>query len=170
MPRNNRRTVAALATVLASVGVAVGSGASFSSQTANPANTFSSGTLVQSNSKNGLAIVTGANMKPGDVKTGEVTITNTGTLGGTFVLSEKNAVNGFTSGSMTLKIDDLTANKSVYSGDLGKVATSGIALGDFAPNEAHTYKFTVKLESSAPNADQGKSATADYQWDATVTP
>ncbi len=70
MPRNNRRTVVALATVLASVGVAVGSGASFSSQTANPANTFSSGTLVQSNSKSGLAILTGANMKPGDSQDG----------------------------------------------------------------------------------------------------
>ncbi len=103
-------------------------------------------------------------------KTGEVTITNTGTLGGTFVLSEKNAVNGFTSGSLSLKVDDLTAGTSVYSGDLGKVSTSGIALGDFAAGEAHTYKFTVKLETSAPNADQGKSATADYQWDATVTP
>ncbi len=86
------------------------------------------------------------------------------------MLSEKNAVNGFTSGSLSLKVDDLTAGTSVYSGDLGKVATSGIALGDFAAGEAHTYKFTVKLESSAPNADQGKSATADYQWDATVTP
>lgn len=165
-----RRTVAALATVLASVGVAVGSGASFSSQTANPTNTFQSGTLVQTNSKNGTAIVTGANMKPGDVKTGEVTITNTGTLGGTFVLSEKNATNGFTAGSLSLKIEDTGTGATVYSGDLGKVAAGGISLGDFAVNEAHTYKFTVTLQQSAPNADQGKSASADYVFDATVTP
>ena len=165
-----RRTVAALATVLASVGVAVGSGASFSSQTANPANTFQSGTLVQTNSKNATAIVTGANMKPGDVKTGQVTITNTGTLGGTFVLSEKNATSGFSNGSLTLKIEDLTNATTVYSGDLGKVAAGGIGLGDFGVGEARDYKFTVTLEASAPNADQGKSASADYFWDATVTP
>lgn len=166
----SRRTVAALATVLASVGVAVGSGASFTSQTANPTNTFAAGTLVQTNSKNGLAILTGANMKPGDVKTGEVTITNTGTLGGTFVLSEKNAANAFTAGSLSLKIEDLTNATTVYTGDLGGVATGGISLGDFAVSEARTYKFTVTLESSAPNADQGKTASADYVWDATVTP
>lgn len=165
-----RRTVAALATVLASVGVAVGSGASFSSQTANPTNTFQSGTLVQTNSKNATAIVTGANMKPGDIKTGEVTITNTGTLGGTFVLSEKNATNGFTAGSLSLKIEDTATNAVVYDGDLGKIAAAGISLGDFAAGEAHTYKFTVTLQQSAPNADQGKSASADYVFDATVTP
>ncbi len=125
---------------------------------------------MQTNSKNGTAIVTGSNMKPGDVKTGEVTITNTGTLGGTFVLSEKNATNGFTAGSLTLKIEDLTSGTTVYTGDLGKVAASGIPLGNFAAGAARTFKFTAKLETAAPNADQGKAATADYVWDATVTP
>lgn len=165
-----RRTVAALATVLAAAGVAVGSGASFSSQTANPTNTFTSGTLTQTNSKNGVAIVTGANLKPGDVKTGEVTITNTGTLGGRFVLNEKNAVNGFQAGSLNLKIDDTTSNTNLYNGDLDKVSASGIALGDFAVNGARTYKFTVTLSADAPNADQGKSASADFTFDQTVTP
>lgn len=159
---NPRRLMGVLVTVLAATGVAVGSGASFTSQTANPANTFSSGTLKQTNSKNGAAVVTGSNLKPGDVRTGDVTITNTGTLAGDFSLSETNITNGFTAGVLSAKIDDVTTGTNVYTGDFDKVGT--IALGSFAPNEAHTYRVTVTLASSAGNADQGKSATADLEF------
>ncbi|WP_205696921.1 TasA family protein [Conexibacter sp. SYSU D00693] len=166
---NPKRLLAALLTLLAAGGVAVGSGASFTSQTANPTNTFTSGTLLQSNSKNGVAIVTGANMKPGDVKTGEVTIKNTGTLAGDFKLSETNATNGFTAGSLNVKVEDVSTSTAttVYNGDLGGLGAK--TLGSFAPNEAHTYRFTVTLAQAAPNADQGKSATADFVWDETAT-
>ena len=163
-----KRSIAALATVVAAVGVAAGSGATFASHSANPSNTFASGIFTQSNSKDGASIVTGSNMKPGDVKTGEVTITNTGTLAGGFTVSETNASNSFNAGSMHLKIDDVTGGSAVkvYDGDLGSVPAGGIALGDFAPDEAHTYRFTATLEQSAPNSDQGESASADYEWDA----
>jgi hypothetical protein len=164
-----KRIIAGLATALAATGVAVGSGATFTSQTANPSNTFSSGTLTQTNSKSGVAITTGTNMKPGDVKTGEVTIKNTGSIAGDFKLSEKNAANAFGAGSLKLKVEDVTTStpSQVYSGDLGGVAGAGIALGSFAAGEAHTYRFTVTLDQNAPNADQNKSASADYQWDST---
>ncbi len=167
-----RRTLVALLTALAATAAAVGSGADFSSHSANPANTFSSGTLVQSNSKNGVAIVTGSNMKPGDVRSGEVTITNTGSLAGTFKLTEANPSNGFGAGDLTLKIDDVTGEKSVnvYSGDIGKVQAGGIGLGSYAAGEARTYKFTATFVQGAPNSDQAKSAKADYEWDAVPTP
>jgi hypothetical protein len=168
MSHRHRRTIAGLATVLAAVGVAVGSGATFNSHSANPSNTASSGIFTHSNSKNGAAIVTGSNLKPGDVKTGEVTIKNTGTLAGAFKLSETNDSNAFNAGSLHLKVDDVTggAATKVYEGDLGSVSAAGLALGDYAPDEAHTYRFTVTLDQSAPNSDQGKSASADYEWDA----
>jgi hypothetical protein len=165
-----RRLLSALVVLLAATGVAVGSGATFSSRTANAANTFTSGTLLQTNSKDGTSIVTGANMKPGDTKTGEVTIKNTGTLAGDFVLTESGATNGFTAGSLTVKVQDVTvpnAPKDLYTGDLGGLAKK--TLGSFAVNEAHTYRFTVTLNQTAPNGDQGKSATANYEWDATPT-
>jgi hypothetical protein len=165
-----RRLLSALVVVLAATGVAVGSGATFSSHTANAANTFTSGTLLQTNSKDGASIVTGSNLKPGDTKTGEVTIKNTGTLAGDFVLSETNATNGFTAGALTVKVDDVTvaaSPKNVYTGDLGGLAKK--SLGSFAVNEARTYRFTVTLGQSAPTTDQGKSATAAYEWDATPT-
>jgi spore coat-associated protein N len=168
MSLRNHRTIAGLATVVVAVAVAVGSGATFTSHSANPANTASSGIFKHSNSKSGAAIVTGSNMKPGDVKTGEVTITNTGTLAGAFKLSETNDSNSFNQGSLHLKVDDVTGGSAtkVYEGDLGSVSAAGLALGDYAPNEAHTYRFTVTLDQNAPNSDQGQSASADYEWDA----
>ncbi|WP_210491731.1 TasA family protein [Patulibacter sp. SYSU D01012] len=168
--RHPRRLIATLTMVLAAAGVAVGSGATFTSKTANAANTFTSGTLLQSNSKDGAAVVTGANLKPGDTKTGEVTIKNTGTLAGDFKLAETNAQNGFSAGSLALKIEDVTvasAPKTVYTGDLGGLGSK--TLGSFAAGEAHTYRVTVTLATSAPNADQGKSATSDLEWTATPT-
>ncbi len=164
LPR--KRLVAGLGTALAAVSIAAGSGATFSSQTANPANTFTSGTFKHSNSKNGASIVTGANLKPGESRQGEVTITNTGSLDGNFTLTEKGASNPFTANMLNLVIVDTATNAEVYRGELGKVAAGGISLGNFAAGAARTYVFTVTLKLEAPNADQGKTATADYQWDA----
>ena len=41
-----------------------------------------------------------------------------------------------------------------------------MALGSsaWAVDEAHTYKFSVTLATTAPNADQGKTASAVYTW------
>ena len=41
-----RRTLAALAVVLAAVGITVGSGANFTASAANPGNVFTNGTLL----------------------------------------------------------------------------------------------------------------------------
>lgn len=172
LSRHPRRVLVGLLTVIVAAAAAVGSGADFSSHSANPANTFSSGSLLQSNSRSGVAVVTGSNLKPGDVRSGEVTITNTGSLAGTFKLSEANASNGFGGGDLTLKIDDVTGQKtvSVYSGDLGRVPGEGIGLGSYAAGEARTYRFTATFSKEAPNSDQGKVAKADYEWDAVPTP
>ena len=77
---NPRRSLAALATVLVAVGVTGASGASFTATSANPANTFTAGTMTMGNSKLGTAILTASNMKPGDpASKGTVDIKNTGT-------------------------------------------------------------------------------------------
>jgi spore coat-associated protein N len=168
---NPKRSLVALVTVLVATAAAIGSGADFSSHSANPTNTFSSGSLLQSNSKSGVAVVTGSNLKPGDVRSGEVTITNTGSLAGSFKLTESKASNGFGEGDMTLKIDDVSgkAPVSIYSGDIGKVPAGGIGLGSYAAGEARTYRFTTTFAQGSPNSDQGKVATADYEWDAAPT-
>src|SRR4051812_45442882 len=78
-----KRTLGPLALGLAALGVAVGSGADFSAETANPSNTFSAGSLSMDNSKDGAAILSASNMQPGgEPQTGVVDIKNTGSIDG----------------------------------------------------------------------------------------
>lgn len=165
--RRPRRLLATLALLLAATGVAVGSGASFSSESVNATNTFSAGTLTQSNSKAGAAVLTASNMKPGDQKSGTVTITNTGSLGGAFSLTETSVTENFTTTDLRLVVtEEGSTGPAVYSGPIDGLGTK--ALGDWAKNEARTYKFVVTFpETNADqNADQGKAATASFSWNA----
>jgi hypothetical protein len=175
-----RRTLAALATVLVAIGVAVGSGAVFTAQSANPGNAFAAGTLTMSNSKDNAAILTASGMKPGDSTSGTVDIQNTGSLTGTFSLS-RSALNDsdgtnpmsqklnvvvkdcgdFASGTPTCDGGDPVK----YSGTLAAM-TSSVALGNFAASEKHRYEFAVSFDSSAGNQYQGDTSTATFQWDA----
>ena len=86
-------------------------------------------------------------------------------------MSESKASNGFGEGDMSLKIEDVSGKSpvSVYSGDIGKVPGAGIGLGSYAAGEARTYRFTATFAQGSPNSDQGKVATADFEWDAAPT-
>lgn len=175
-----KRTLATLGAILAAVGVAVGSGANFTAQTANAANTFTAGTLSMTNSQAG-AVLSASNMKPGDVTTGTVDIKNTGSVAGVFTLS-RTALNDsdnanpmsaqlnvvvkdcgdFSSGTPTCDAGD----PNRYSGTLAAM-TGSQALSTFAAGEEHRYQFTTTFASGAGNAYQGDSSTATFTWDAT---
>lgn len=169
-----------LGVVLVAGVIAVGSGATFTSNSANAANTFSAGILSQSNNVSG-AILTAANMKPTTTVNGQVTITNTGNIPGTFTLTKKNLVDtagsngGVLSSILDLKVEDVTVPASpvtIYSGKLGAMGAQ--ALGTFAAGAAKTYKFTVTFpdggtppsSTTGDNAYKGSSLTVDYSWDA----
>jgi spore coat-associated protein N len=178
-----KRTLAVLAVVLAAVGIAIGSGATFTATAANPGNTFASGTLSIGNTPSG-AILTASNMKPGDVATGTVDIQNTGTLTGTFIVRRSALTNSDSTNPMSDKLDLLIedcgdfasgtpscdpADPDIYSGTLTAM-TGTYSLGSFPGNGTtgkHRYKFTVTFNSSAGNQYQGDDSTAEFTWDAT---
>jgi spore coat-associated protein N len=181
-----RRTVGALAVVLAAVGITVGSGANFTAKAANPANTFTAGTLSIDNSRgNGAAasaVFTAPNLKPGDSATGTVDIQNAGSVAGAFTLSTSGASDS-TGVSLLGQLDVRIEDCGVYSGATpptcgsasSKVLTTAatklngvgsIDLGSFAGGEKHRYKFDVTLPSGTGNAFQGKSASIAFDWDA----
>lgn len=155
-----------LATVLCAAGVATGSGASFGSASSAGA-PLVSGTLLQTNSRTGAAVLAASGMRPGDTATGDVRITNSGTLPATFRLTETEVTNTFTAGSMTLRVVDVASGATVYDGDVGGLGSK--ALGGLAAGEARTYRFTARLSAAAPTVDQGKTARADYGWVAVPT-
>jgi spore coat-associated protein N len=176
-----RRTLAALATVLVAVGVTAASGADFTATSANPGNTFATGTLSISNSKPAAAVLTAAGLRPGGpAATGTVDIGNTGSLSGAFTLTRgapvdsdgANPLSGklnvtvvdcgtFASGTPTCDAGDPVK----YSGTLAAMG-SAVALGTFAGSEQHRYEFTVALDSSAGNAYQGDSSQVEFTWNA----
>ena len=161
----SRRLLVPMATLLAAAAVATASGASFTSQSNNAASVYATGTLSQSNSAPNAAIFTGTNLKPGDTITGQVTITNTGTLPADFTLTET-ATNGFTGDLLSMTITQ--GGTTVYDGTFG--GAGAIDLPTFAAGEARTYSYTTQLAAAATNAQQGRSASASYVWDATQTP
>lgn len=163
--RKLRKLLIPLTTLAAAGALAIGSGASFTSNSANAASVVASGTLTQSNSKSAAAIFNVANLKPGDTASGDVIITNTGSLPAVFSVTET-ATNGFVD-KTNLVMTVTQGTTTVFSGTFGTMGTQ--ALGTFAAGEARTYHFSSTLKSTSPNAEQGKSASAAYSWDATQT-
>ena len=162
---NSKKILVPLATLVAAGAIAVGSGATFTSTSSNTVSAVTSGTLTQNNSKANAAIFNVANIKPGDTVIGSVTITNTGSLPGTFTLKKVDSTNTF-SNSLNLNITNQASGAVVYNGPFGGLA-DGTAkeLGIYASGASNTYVFTVTLALSAPDADQGKTASAGFTWD-----
>jgi hypothetical protein len=100
-----------------------------------------------------------------------VTISNTGSLAGEYVLS------GSASGALAPSLDlviykdvDGAAGSKIYDGALDDVES--VDLGTFAADGgSHTFYFHVSLPTTGSdagdNALQGKSATASFTWSAT---
>jgi spore coat-associated protein N len=171
-----RRTLAALAVVLAAVGITVGSGANFTASAANPGNVFTTGTLLIGNSQSS-ALLNATGLKPGDTSNATIDITNTGSLAGDFVLKTANA-SGYTAllGQLDLTVLDCGAwtttapscasgTTTVYSGKVSGLTSS--SLGNYAGGVKHRYKFTATLPSSTDDTYQGKTAQVDFTWSAT---
>jgi hypothetical protein len=190
--RNPKRTTAALATALAAVGVAVGSGADFSSQAANPGNAFTAGSLTMDDSRDGAAILSAANMKPGaPPATGTVDIKNTGTLPGSFSLSRDRLASTDTGdpnlSPIAAKVNLTVIDCGAFSGDEppacgdagdatvydhGTLAEMDAArpVGTFAAGERHRFRFAAQLDGSTGNEYEGDAASARFVWDAVQTP
>lgn len=165
MARSRRTILVPLATLVAAGAIAVGSGATFTSQSGNTASSVVSGTLSQSNSKDNAAIFTLTNMKPGDTLNGSLVLKNTGSLPANFSLTETTSSNAFSGANLTLTITNTTTNTEVYNGTFGGLVDGQAKpLGTFQPGVANTYVFTVKLAQSADNGEQGKTASAAYTW------
>lgn len=160
-----RKALIPLTTLAAAGALAIGSGANFTSNTANAASVVASGTLTQSNSKANAAIFNVTNIKPGDTVNGDLTITNTGSLPAVMSVTET-ATNGFAD-KTNLVMTITQGTTTVFTGTFGTLGTK--ALGTFAAGEARLYHFSTTLKASATNLEQGKSANATYSWDGAQT-
>jgi Camelysin metallo-endopeptidase len=175
-----RLALGGLLTLLLAAGAVVGSGASFTASSANPANTFSSGTLTMDNSEEGSAILTASNMRPGDATNGTVDIQNNGSLSGDFTLSRTAPVDSGSASPISEKLNVTVidcgefvgatqptcdaGDVTKYSGTLAAMGTT--ALDSYDAGEKHRYEFRVELDGSAGNEYQGGSSTVQFNFDA----
>lgn len=164
-----------LAVLLLAVSVVIGSGANFTSTSANPGNVFTAGNLSHSNSKNGAYILTASLMKPGDTVTSSVTLTNNGDIPGAFSFTKTMGTNvlGLTGGDFRTKLD-LTIKEgatTIWTGKIGAaIPAPNMDLGTWAPAATHTYDFTVTFpdggSGGADNAYKSAAITVVFDWTA----
>jgi spore coat-associated protein N len=164
-----------LGAVAVAASVALGSGAAFTAQTANPANVFSSGTLAMTNTPTGMS-TTISDMVPGDYHTGTVVIQNTGTVKGHFYLEPVAISNDTKSFASQLQLVITDGATQVYSGALSGLGQQD--LGTWAVNDSHTYTFRVTFPDNGrdasgvgrDNAFMGATTTAGFTWTAVSVP
>jgi spore coat-associated protein N len=188
-----KRTLAGLTTALAAIGVAVGTGASFSAQTSNPANTFSAGIVKMDNSRSNAAVLAATNMKPGAApQTGTVDIENTGSMDMVVSLTRDQLSSTDTGVANPVPFADkvklTVADCGSFSGDgtapscgdgddrvvygpSGALSamSSAVALGNFAKGEKHRYQFAAALDGSAGNEYVNDGSSARFTWDGAQT-
>jgi hypothetical protein len=178
----------ALLTLLLAAAAVVGSGADFTATSANPSNTFASGTLSIANSKEGTAVLTASGLRPnGTAATGTVDIENTGSLSGAFTLSRTAPVDSNSSYPFSGKLNVTVVDCGTFTGStapacgnpddvvkysggsLAQMGTGGHAidgLGTYAAGEKHRYRFSVQLDGSADNNYQGGSSSVEFDFNA----
>jgi hypothetical protein len=151
--RHPRRTLGALASVLVAVGVAIGSGATFSASASNPVNTFTAGTMGLTDSQSG-AILTATGMLPGGtLQSGTVDIQGTGADASSLTVSESTPVDKDGAG-VTCDTNNVCA--SPYSGKVNLwIYDCGTFTGSTPP--------TCPSDSTIAAADPGTDTNLKYK-------
>jgi predicted ribosomally synthesized peptide with SipW-like signal peptide len=199
MMRNTKSKLAGTAVVLAAMVAltTVGTLALFTSQSEVGANAFDTGTIVLSTSPQS-AVVSYANMMPGDNSTNPLVVSNNGSSGLRYAMSSS-ATNESPSPKnlkdqlvLTVKTVDATTpvtpcnefdGSTLYAGDLD--STNGKIIGDVATGQngvaasggdrslanatSETLCFRVELPTATGNSYQGATSTATFTFNAEQT-
>jgi len=130
-------------------------------------NVFSAGPLIQANSHDGVAISTGYDLRPGEIRVGAVRIANTGPRAERFRLVEADASSDFGAGELTLEIVQFGDgwSESLFEGEIGRVPAGGIDLGCLETGEERAYRFKIACSMDADGSGPDRVAGAAYEWD-----
>lgn len=157
--------LAALSLLAVALGTAMFSGARFTSRSANTASLVTGSVQLSSTKPNEATIVSATGMKPGESRSGTVTIGNEGNVTGTVSLNMTGLSGTALAAVIDFKLEDVTGGVTAqkWSGKLG--AFPGIGLGNFAANEKRDYRLTFSWPSASNEAAlQGASTSLTFQW------
>lgn len=166
-----------LATLLAASAVAIGSGATWTSES-EASVSVTSGELTLLSDREG-ATLTLDRIKPGDSMSGTVSIENTGDVDASLVLAASVPSAGGFSDFLDIKVERNAEVPALYDGDFNDFAlptntiafsadTDGAGTED-TTHDTVTYTITVSLAQDAPNTDQNLTASVALTWTATQT-
>lgn len=156
--------LAALALLSLALGLAMFSGAKFTSKSANSASLVA-GSIKLSSSKPNQAILSDTKMEPGKASEGTIAIGNEGDVAGTVTLKASGLSGAALASVLDLKIEDVTSGTTQkYSGKLGSFTSVG--LGSFAAGTTRNYKLTLSWPAAAKEASlQGTAISASLEWE-----
>ena len=162
-------TLLVLALLAVALQTLVFSGASFTSSSGNPGNTFTAGTFGHTNSKDGVLVIDAAGLWPGASKTGQLTITGTGDFSGAYTLTKAGVVDEpaapSLSNALTLRIEDITGGPAVTLSNTTVDGFTTASLGTIASGASRQYSFTLTYPTASANiALQGASMTLRLQF------
>jgi hypothetical protein len=169
---------------------AVGSFSAFSSQTDNPSNVVTAGTVVIGDNDAGSALYSITNGKPGDSQQSCIKVTYTGSLDADVKLYTPSTI-GALGPYVNLKIEPGTQVTPSFPSCTGFIADAGGAIFDAAlstfpttyaggvsdypgivatkwvNNDAVVYRVTATLSASAPDSAQGATTGSHtIRWEA----
>lgn len=168
--------LSALVTVLLAVAVLVMAWGHDGTTTARAAVGGATGPLI-ADSLSGGAILSAANLAPGDSTTGEITVTNVGDTAGDMALGTGDLTDATVRGGVLSRMLDLTVldvtvgrpNAVVFAGKLSDLHSA--PLGLFEQNQARRFRFIVSyppsLGSGMDDTLQGASTRVSFLWTAT---
>jgi hypothetical protein len=192
---NNRTKVLRTFVVLGVVACIAGAGvfSAFSSQTDNPGNSVTSGTVVLSDNDAGSALYTLTNAKPGDSQASCIKVNYSGSLDASVKVYTPSTVGALAS-SVNLKVEPGTQTTSTFPSCTGFTPDAGAALYEgtlaafasehssfatgiadnpgtvatkWSAGESVVYRVTATLAANAPDSAQGQSTGSHIiRWEA----
>jgi spore coat-associated protein N len=174
-----RKLAGALFVLMLAAMMAVASGASFTSTSANVGNVVTAGDMTHENTASGVnnTILTVTDLMPGDTKSGFVTLKNTGDAAGALTVKKSALVDSNTalpfSNKLELTVTDITgpSDVEIWSGTLSSMPT--LDLDSVAIGAQRDYRFDVHFPdggkpltaTSGDNRYKNASTTVDYNWE-----
>jgi spore coat-associated protein N len=142
-------------------------------ETINVNNEFSTGELSMFNSRDGQFIVQADNMKPGDSASGDVTVSNDGSIGFTLQLQQEDVQDsgaGLASQLHLLVVDAADDTVVIHDGPfdgLGDVAIAGPDGAVWGVDDERAFTFTVTFPDGSGNEYMNQTASSAFRWVAT---
>jgi len=175
-----RHTIGALSVVLAAVGVAVGSSASFTAHSASATQTFSAGSLSITG-PGASAILSADDMVPGESRTGVADVQNSGSVQGAFALDATDKQgSGLLLDALELQVKDCgrwtgvnapscdAGDPTLYAGDVAGLVISQSAnrvnLGIWQAGDKHRFELKTTLPAGSGNEYQGLGGSVVFNW------